>query len=95
MEVREGFPEEAGLTMQIEWNRGWGGLKSSVGLRKGLLCGSDGKESACNVGDPSLPWIEKTPWSRKWQLAPVFLPGQSMDRGTWWATVHGVANSQT
>ena len=36
-----------------------------------------------------------TPWSRKWQPTPVFLPGKSMDRGAWWATVCGVAKSQT
>ena len=23
------------------------------------------------------PWVEKIPWSRKWQPAPVFLPGKS------------------
>ena len=38
--------------------------------------GSDGKESACNAGDPgSLPG--KIPWRRKWQPTPVFLPGKS------------------
>ena len=26
---------------------------------------------------------------------PVFLPGKSMDRGAWWATVYGVVKSQT
>ena len=26
---------------------------------------------------------------------PVFLPGNPMDRGAKWATVHGVAKSQT
>ena len=31
-----------------------------------------GKESACNAGDPGL-----IPWGRKWQPAPVFLPGES------------------
>ena len=30
------------------------------------------------------PWVEKTPWRRKWQPTPVFLPGESMDRGAWW-----------
>ena len=25
----------------------------------------------------------------------ICLPGNSMDRGAWWATVHGVAQSQT
>ena len=24
------------------------------------------------------PWIRKIPWSRKWQLTPVFLPGKSL-----------------
>ena len=38
--------------------------------------GSDGKESACNAGDPgSLPG--KIPWRRKWHPTPVFLPGKS------------------
>ena len=23
------------------------------------------------------PWVRKTPWSRKWQPTPVFLPGKS------------------
>ena len=22
-------------------------------------------------------WVKKTPWSRKWQLTPIFLPGKS------------------
>ena len=36
-------------------------------------------------------------WRRKWQPTPVFLPGKlnSMDRGAWQATVHGLAKSQT
>ena len=42
---------------------------------------SAGKESACNAGDTgdtgSVPWIEKIPWRRKWQPAPVFLPVES------------------
>ena len=39
--------------------------------------GSDGKESACNVGDLGLiPWVWKIPWRREWQPTPVFLPGE-------------------
>ena len=30
------------------------------------------------------------PWRREWQPIPVFLPGESMDRGAWQAIVHGV-----
>ena len=40
-------------------------------------------------------WVGKIPWRRAWQSAPVFLPGNPKDRGVWWATVHGVAKSQT
>ena len=40
--------------------------------------GSEGKASACNVGDPgSIPGSGKIPWRRKWQPTPVFLPGES------------------
>ena len=34
-------------------------------------------------------------WRRKWQPTPVFLPGESMDGGAWWAVVYGVAKSWT
>ena len=35
------------------------------------------------------------PWRRKWPLTPVFLPENPMDKGAWWATVHGLAKNQT
>ena len=41
------------------------------------------------------PWIGKIPWRRKWLPTPVFLPGNAMDRGAWWSTVHGVTKSWT
>ena len=42
---------------------------------QGFPCGSNGKESACSVGDlGSVPG--KIPWRRKWQPTPVFLPGE-------------------
>ena len=54
------------------------------------------KESACQSRRCWFsPWVGKIPCSRKWQLAPVFLPGNPMDRGVWWATVHRVTKSQT
>ena len=64
-----------------------------------LLGWFSGKEFTCQcrrhqeIQVPSLGG--KIPWRRKWQLTPVFLPGNSMDRGAWWATVHGVTKSQT
>ena len=40
-------------------------------------------------------WVGKIPWRRAWQSTPVFLPGESTDRGAWQATVRRVAESQT
>ena len=40
---------------------------------KGFPGSSEGKESACNAGDP---WVRKIPWRREWQPTPVFLPGK-------------------
>ena len=93
-----------------------------------------GKESTCRCRRCVLdPWSQKTPWRRKWQPTPVFLPEfplteepgglqstgsqesdmtqqlnyhhqhhpqytclkNPMDKGTWRAMVHGVAQSQT
>ena len=44
----------------------------------GFPGGSDNKESACNAGDPgSIPGLGRTPWRRKWQPTPIFLPRKS------------------
>ena len=43
----------------------------------GIASGSDGEESACNVGDPGLiPGFRKISWRREGLPAPVFLPGE-------------------
>ena len=39
--------------------------------------------------------VGKVSWRRAQQSTPVFLAGESMDRGAWWATVHRVTKSQT
>ena len=41
------------------------------------------------------PSVGKIPWRRKWQPTVVFLLEHSVDRGAWWATVHGVTKSRT
>ena len=54
------------------------------------------KESSCQCRRHEfIHRAGKIPWSRKWQLAQVFLLENSMDRAAWWATVHGVTKSQT
>ena len=62
--------------------------------RDGLPLWLSGKESACQCRRHRFDsWVRKIPWRRKWQPTPIFLPGKPMDRGAWWATVHGVAKS--
>ena len=57
---------------------------------------SDGKESACNIGDPgSIPGLERSPGERNGYTLQYSCLENPMDRGTWWATVHGVAKSWT
>ena len=46
------------------------------------MCGSHGKESAYNTGDRFHHWVGKTPWRRKWQPTPVFLPGEFHGQGS-------------
>ena len=59
------------------WNR------DQIPPPSGAPAGSDGKESACSVGDlGSIPglgrsWVGKTSWRRQRQPTPVFLPGES------------------
>ena len=53
-----------------------------------LPCSSDGKESACNAGDPGS--IRGSGRSSGEGDGNSYLENP-MDRGAWWATVHGVA----
>ena len=47
-------------------------------LMKLIIGGSDGKASAYNAGDSSsILRLGRSPWRRKWQPTPVFLPGKS------------------
>ena len=56
----------------------------------------DGKESACNVGDlGSIPGLGKSPGEGNGNPLQYSCLENSMDRGAWWATVCGVAKSQT
>ena len=71
------------LNLQIWWALGFSG-------------GSDVKESACNVGDPtSIPGSGRSPGEGIGSPLQYSCLENSRDRGTWWATVHGAAKSWT
>ena len=55
-----------------------------------------GKESACNAGDlASIPGLRKFPGEGNGNPLQYSCLENPMDRGAWWATVHGVPMSQT
>ena len=66
------------------------------GICGASLVGSAGKESACNAGDPGLiPGLGRSPGERNGYPPQHSSLENSMDRGAWLATVHGVTKSQT
>ena len=56
-----------------------------------------GKESACNAGDArdtsSIPGLGRFPGGGDGNLLQYSCLGNSIDRGAWWVSVHGVAKS--
>ena len=58
--------------------------------------GSAGKESACNVGDPSMiPGSGGSPGEEDGNPLNILAWRIPWTKGAWWATVHGVTKSQT
>jgi len=63
---------------------------------KGFPGGSVGKVSACNEGEPCLiPGLGRSSGEGNGNPLQYSCLKNSMDRGAWWATVHGVTKSWT
>ena len=76
-------PHSSTLAWKIPWTEEPGRLQSMGSLR------------VRHDWVTSLSLFTFMHWRRKWQPAPVFLPGESQGRGAWWAAVYGVAQSRT
>ena len=62
----------------------------------GFPVGSEGKASACNPGNPGLiPGLGRSPGEGNGNPLQYSCLENSMDGEAWWATVRGVAKSQT
>ena len=58
--------------------------------------GLDGEESACSVGDPgSILGLGRSPGEMNGYPLQYSCLENSMDRGAWWAVVHGIAKTWT
>ena len=76
----------------------WSDLAATAAARRdrGLPCSSDSKESVCSSGDlGSVPRLGRSLWEGNGNPLHYSCLENSMDRGAWWATIHGVAKSQT
>ena len=64
---------------------------------RGFRGGSDSKESACDAGDPSSILSREDPLEKGMATHSSIYSylENSMDRGAWQATVHGVTKIQT
>ena len=64
--------------------------------QKYLDSSSDGKAYTCNAGNPSsIPGSGRSPGEGNGNPLQYTCLENPMHRGAWWATVHGVAKSQT
>ena len=56
-----------------------------------VLGSSDGKETSCNAEDPgSIPGTGTSPGDGNGNPLQCSCQGNLMDRGVWWAIVHGI-----
>ena len=66
---------------------------------RGFPGGTVVKESACSAGDVrdvgSVPGSGRSPGGGNGNPLQYSCLENSMDRGTWWATIYGVAQSRT
>ena len=74
----------------------WNVFSEETILSKGFPGGSDGKESACSVGNlGAIPGLGRSPGEGNGNPLPYSYLENPMDRGAWGATVHGVAKIHT
>ena len=83
-------------SLKIQVNIGMWKQHFMVTSDDGFPGSSDGKESACNAEDPGLiPWSGRSPGEGNVHLLQYSCLENSMDRGAWQATVHGIAEWDT
>ena len=91
-----------GVTKSQTWLSNWTELKvyffvffADITHQLCYIFGSMVKNPPTKVGDVGLPGSGRSPCKGNSNLFLYSCLENPMDRGTWWATIHGVAKSQT
>ena len=98
---KEGISTYLKIKVKLSWLKQIKAMDFAFKLRKrlchvGFPGGSDGKEFAPSAGDLGLiPRLGRSPGKGSGNPLQYSCLGNWMDRGAWWATVHGVAKSWT
>ena len=75
-------------------NRGEGRRFTYLSHYMGFPGSSDGKKSACSAGGLGSILGQESPGGGNGNPLQYSCLGNFMDRGAWWAAVHGVTESQ-
>ena len=79
-----------GTALRLDYDHGL------ITINWGFPGGSDRKESACNVGDlGSIPGSGRSLGEGNDYPLQYSCLENSIDRGAWWATIHGITKSWT
>ena len=70
------FSQELVTNLQMTWPRTLGCPQMQPGLPRWLSCKESANQCRKQRGCRFKSWVGNIPWSRKWQLTPVFLPGE-------------------
>ena len=90
------IPEDSEGQGSLACCSSWGHKESDTTEQLNRTGSSDGKEPACNVGDPgSIPGLKRSPGERHGNPLQYSCLENPMEREAWWAIVHRVAKSQT
>ena len=96
---RESKMEESVQTISHFWRKPWSTsymfMLHVYGASQVMLAVRSLSANAGDLSHAGSIYVRKNRWRRAWQPTPVFSPGESLVRGGWWATVHGVAKSWT
>lgn len=70
-------------------------IKISVYVYRGFPDGSAGKESACSADVGLIPELGRSPGGENSNPLHYSCLRNPIDKGAWWAMVHGVTKSRT